>query len=707
MQARETQLLTLLAGQHQFVIPIFQRDYSWGSDECERLFKDVLAVADGPDGAIHFLGSVVWVGSESGDAVLQQRLVIDGQQRLTTCLLLLMALRDHLQHSGAQVAPADSPDALHHQYLVNPYVDKPELQSKLQLRRVDNDWLQHLLLEAPEPADKQSQVPSKLEYLRGLIAEADPARILKGIRRLIIVSVSLSPGQDNPQLIFESLNSTGVKLAQADLVRNYVLMGHPEQVQTQWYLKYWRPLEEAFGTSYRALFDSFLRDFLTLELRPTKPFKLENVYTEFKRWYPAYLNRSEKYDQAIVKLQRMARFGRYYCLFMIGPAELPKIESRLARLRKLVEVASTTIMVLYERFQQDKTLDADGFCEAIDTLESYVFRRSVLGAETRSGGTVFSNLASKIRINEPLKSLKARLAIMGRGKEFPGDEEFKQALTTADLYHRRTCFYMLERLTNSGKEKSALDGLSIEHVLPQKADLSEKWKAMLGPQWREIQQEWLHRLGNLTLSGFNSELQAAPFQTKRDLKPGGYADSSVWLNLELAKLDRWTPSEIDARGQRLAELALKVWPALEADDSAITQARLDDAVQGANGKMRADLNCDGSVRIWLDKLADFAAALGDDVTEVVSMRSIVFHEPAWFAELLPRANGIDIRLACEATELATVATGVEVTSQWAWIANSAVQGTEGSMYYVNSDVKLDAACALIRKAYELTSDEAR
>ena len=658
-------------GQHQFVIPVFQRDYSWGGDECEHLVDDVLAVADGPDGAIHFLGSAVWVGSESGDAVLQQRLVIDGQQRLTTCLLLLMALRDHLKQSRAQVAPADSPDALHNRYLVNPYVDKPELRSKLQLRRVDNEWLQHLLLEAPEPKDRQSQVPANLAYLRGLIAEKDAGRVLKGIRRLMIVSVSLSPGQDNPQLIFESLNSTGVKLAQADLVRNYVLMGHPEQVQTDWYLKYWRPLEEAFGTSYRALFDSFLRDFLTLELRPAKPFKLENVYAEFKRWYPAYLNRSQNHGQAIEQLQRMARFGRYYCRFIIGPDDTPKIELRLARLRKLVDVAATTVMVLYERLHHDKTLDADELCEAIDTLESYVFRRSVLGAETRSGGTIFSNLASRIRADAPLKSLKARLAMMGRGKEFPGDEEFMLALTTADLYHRRTCFYMLERLTNSGKEKSALNGLSIEHVLPQKAELPDEWKTMLGEQWRDIQQAWLHRLGNLTLSGFNSELQAAPFQKKRDLKPGGYADSSVWLNLELAKLDRWTPAEMEARGQQLAKLALRVWPALKADDGAIKQARLDDAVQAASGKTRADLKCDDAVRIWLDKLADFAAALGEDVTEVVSTRSIVFHEPAWFVELLPRANGIDMRLACEATELATVATGVLVTAQWAWVANSA------------------------------------
>ena len=243
---------------------------------------------------------MVWVGSEQGDAVLSQRLVIDGQQRLTTCLLLILALRDHLKQSGASVATGDSPDALQNQYLVNPYVDRVELKSKLQLRRLDNAWLQHLLLDAPIPHDKQSQVPRNLGYLRQLIAGEDGARVIKGIRRLMIVSVSLSPGQDIPQLIFESLNSTGMQLAQADLVRNYVLMGHSEQLQTDWYLKYWQPLEAAFGVNYRAFFDGFLRDFLTLELRPAKPFKLENVYVEFKRWYPAYLSRTENHIQALI-----------------------------------------------------------------------------------------------------------------------------------------------------------------------------------------------------------------------------------------------------------------------------------------------------------------------------------------------------------------------------------------------------------------------
>lgn len=705
MQARETSLLTLLAGQLQFLIPIFQRDYSWSEAECERLVLDVVAVARAPDGAIHFLGSVVWVGSETGDAVLSQRLVIDGQQRLTTGLLLLLALRDHLQHSGAAVPPTDSPDALHNQYLVNPYVDRSDLRSKLQLRRIDNEWLQHLLLDAPKPQDFLSRVPANLSFLKQLVSEYEPTLLLKGIRRLMIVSVSLSPGQDNPQLIFESLNSTGMQLTQADLVRNYVLMGHSEQLQTDWYLKYWRPLEEAFGESYRRLFDSFLRDFLTLEMKAPKPLKLESVYSEFKRWYPPHLNRTEHHTDAIERLQRMARFGGYFCRFVIGPDSSPAIEERMGRLRQLVDVAATAVMVLYERLHHDKTLLQAEFCEAIDTLESYVFRRSVLGAETRSGGTVFAALASKIRRDAPLTSMKARLAMMGRGKEFPTDGAFFDALTSGDMYHKRTAFYMLSSLTNAGREKVSLAGLTIEHVLPQKLELAAEWQAMLGPDWRVIQQSWLHRLGNLTLTAFNSEFQAKPFLQKRDRDPGGYAHSPVWLNRSLATLDAWDAAAINARGEMLAKKAMKVWPALKVEAAAIHQAELEDALQAAGSRTRDDVSCAEVLRPWFNQLADFALSLGDEVKELAQTKSLVFRMPSWFAELIPRANWIDVRLACEPDALVAMAPHVQASASWAWVAGSAVPGTEGAMFTVNTESKRDAAFELIRRAYELSTQD--
>jgi hypothetical protein len=704
MQARETSLLTLLAGQLQFLIPIFQRDYSWTEAECKRLISDIVDVANGPEGAIHFMGSVVWVSSNVGDAVISQRLVIDGQQRLTTCLLLLLALRDHIRELGASVSFADSPDALQNQYLVNPYVDRPELRSKLLLRRTDDEWLQHLLLDMPQPQNDTSRVSANLVFMREQLKTIDPVLVLKGIRRLMIVSVSLSPGQDNPQLIFESLNSTGLQLTQADLVRNYVLMGHAEQLQSDWYRRYWHPLEMSFGDHYRRLFDSFLRDFLTLELQESKPLKLERVYSEFKRWYPPYLNREENHAEAITRLQRMKRFGDYYCRFIIGPDSTPVIEERIGRLRQLVDVAATVVMVLYDRLIHDKTLTTEDFCKAIDTLESYVFRRSALGAETRSGGTIFAALAMKIGRESPLSDMNARLAMMGRGKEFPSNESFVSALTTGDMYHRRTSFYLLSRLTNTGREKVSLAGLTIEHVLPQKADLAPEWQAMLGPDWKDVQATWLHRLGNLTLTAFNSEFQANPFLQKRDRNPGGYANSPVWLNRSLGELKSWNADAIKLRGEMLAQKALDVWPALEVDTAAVQKAELDDALQASNGRTRNDVVCLEPFRPLLIQLADFALSLGDDVKELLQAKSIVFRQPFWFIELIPRANGIDIRFACDPDDLASISQYVQPTSSWSWISGSAIQGTEGAYFTVSNNTRRDAAFEMIRKAYELASD---
>ena len=319
---------------------------------------------------------------------------------------------------------------------------------------------------------------------------------------------------------------------------------------------------------------------------------------------------------------------------------------------------------------------------------------------------IFATLASKIRIVAPLESLKARLAMMGRGKDFPSDDTFFAGLVSNDMYNRRTSFYMLCRLTNAGKEKVVLADLTVEHVLPQKADLASEWQQMLGPNWIEIQRTWLHRLGNLTLTAFNSEFQAKPFLQKRDRDPGGYANSPIWLNRSLAKLEVWASSEIEARGVALAKAALKIWKPLMAESTAIKEAELEDAVLAANGRTRAEVLCPESQRQLLERLAEFTLALSDDVTEVPSLRALVYRTPAWIVELLPRANWIDVRLACDPSQLAAVAPGIQASSAWAWIANSAIQGTEGSIYTVNSEGKLLTALALIRKVYELVGEDA-
>lgn len=701
MNARETLLLPLLTGPRQFVIPIFQRDYSWTHPQCEQLLQDILRVAAAPESAIHFLGSVVYVDSEHSDAILPQWLVIDGQQRLTTCTLLLIALRDCLKTFDKPIPVQDSPEALDQQYLQNPYTDSPVLRAKLALRGVDNEWLAHVLLEYPKPDHETSRVPDNLAYLRERIEELNPLLILKGIRRLMIVSVALKAGQDNPQLIFESLNSTGLSLAQADLVRNYVLMGHSEQLQTDWYKKYWQPLETAFGSRYRDLFDNFLRDFLTLETNASKLYKLDKVYHAFREWYPSYLNQPEHRAAALEQLQRMERFGRYYCRFAIGPAGSVAMEVAVARLRSLVDVAAPVVMVLFDCLEVRKTLTEVEFCNAIAIVESYVFRRSVVGAESRSAGTVFSMLAGKINRATPLSSLKAQLARMGRGKEFPSDEAFLLSLTTEDMYHRRNSFYMLSQMTNAGKEKVDLAGLTIEHVLPQKKDLADEWQKMLGSDWQTVQTTHLHRLGNLTLTAFNSEFQAKPFLQKRNRIPGGYADSPVWLNKSLATLETWCAQEIDARSKMLADTALTIWKPLVADPAAIHQADLEEAITNTNGKTLEDVTCSDAVYSMFRELTTYADNLSEEVVELVSTKTVLYRTPAWFVEILPKASCIDIRLAVEAAELSDITLEAIDVDAWGRVIYSAIEGSAGSMFRCNGDDRLQLAKRLIQRTHEL------
>jgi len=534
VKAEDTLLLQWLgAGQRQFVIPIFQRDYSWNEVQCRQLLDDVVRVAALPDDASHFIGSIVSVASSDHGAVLPQWLVIDGQQRLTTCTVLLAVLRDRLK--GVQGLPiADSAEAVEQQFLRNQFATGTH-RNRLALRGADDACLSALLDGTPMPAESPSRVAANAGFFAEALSEVDPARLLRGLRRLSVVAVTLSPKYDNPQLIFESLNSTGMALTQADLVRNYVLMGHTEQRQTQWYEQFWRPLETAFGVHYRGFFDTFLRDFLAVERRLTTPPRLDHVYREFRSWYPSRIESDEAEQDARLKLQKLLRFGQHYCTFMFEPSRAPVAETQLRRLNTLVDVAAPTVMVILDQWGHSKAISDDELVASLDLLESYVLRRSMVSADTRSAGKIFTALAQKLSGERPAARLAALLSRMPKGAEFPSDVSFVTALQTQDVYGRRNLKFMLDRLTNQGKEKVVTDNLTIEHILPQQDVLATEWQEMLGPEWRVVRDTLLHKLGNLTLTGFNSELQARPFQEKKTAPEWGYAESAVWLSRDLAK----------------------------------------------------------------------------------------------------------------------------------------------------------------------------
>ena len=411
MNAQDLPFTDLLDGAKQFIVPIFQRDYDWGTKHCKQLWDDVLRVGKDAQAKWHFLGSVVYVAAEDNAAGISRWLVIDGQQRLATLTLLLIALRNQIKDAEDGVLPDTLPsaEAIDDYYLRNRH-GTGNRKNKLALRRVDQETLAALVDEKDLPKPASERVKDNFDFFVERIKDADLDVVHNGIKKLVIVDVSLVRGQDNPQMIFESLNSTGLDLKQADLIRNFILMGEDADVQTLLYQDYWQPIEKAFGPRYRTDFDTFIRDYLTLTLKPSKQFREEDIYPQFRNFF--YATRENKPITEI--LADLKQYGEYYAAFSLAQEENQQLKEPFLRLRSLVEVASPVILRLYHCYQRVKTLSVEEFLEATELLESYVFRRGVCEMQTRSLGQIFASLAYRVKESEPYRVLKLRLRAKAR-----------------------------------------------------------------------------------------------------------------------------------------------------------------------------------------------------------------------------------------------------------------------------------------------------
>jgi uncharacterized protein with ParB-like and HNH nuclease domain len=409
LKAEDVQLTQLLDGAKQFIVPVFQRDYSWETKHCLQLWKDIIQAGSTQNIKVHFVGSIVYIAAEENSAKINRWLLIDGQQRLTTVLLLLIALRDFITLKASEGLPTAATSMLptaaeiDDYYLINRHA-LGEDRHKLQLRRSDQESLAAIMDKVALPAHASERIAENFAFFQDLLADADLATLFAGIKKLVAVQVVLLRGQDDPQLIFESLNSTGLELAQADLIRNFVLMRQEEHVQASLYDGFWRPMEVEFDSRYRADFDRFVRDYLTLELKPSKQFKAGDIYRIFREYFYAVGG-----EQAAAKiLAELRRHSSYYVSFSSGKHSDKNLSKAFRRLRSLVDVAAPLVMRLYHCYDRAGTLALSDFIEATEILESYVFRRSVCELETRSLGRIFSSLAYSINETEPLQSLKIR-----------------------------------------------------------------------------------------------------------------------------------------------------------------------------------------------------------------------------------------------------------------------------------------------------------
>jgi uncharacterized protein with ParB-like and HNH nuclease domain/predicted transport protein len=568
MKANEANLLDFMRKAPQFVIPIFQRPYSWEDAECGQLWSDLLRAGGDEQIPTHFMGSVVYIEETLSQVTNQSPLlVIDGQQRLTTVTILLEALARSI--GDGEPTSGFSARKIRAYYLSNP-LEAGDDAYKLLLADTDRDTLLALVAEdramPPEPSER---ILANFGYFERKLADIgdDLPRLCVGLAKLMVVDVSLKRGEDNPQLIFESMNSTGRELSQADLIRNFVLMDLDPQRQSAVFAGLWRPMELNFGQeAYGRYFDAFMRHYLTVKTGEIP--NLSAVYEAFKNF-----RRSQSDLSIEALLEDVARYASHYCRMALRSEPDPTLRAAFVDLSELkVDVAYPFLLELYDDYAAG-LLAKEHLLTAVRLIESYVFRRSVCAIPTNSMNKTFATAARSFRKDDYMTSLEAYFQQLSSYKRFPNDAEFTAELQRRDLYNFRSRSYWLRRLENLDRKESVPVGeYTVEHILPQNPSLSPEWQASLGADWKRIQDAYLHTLGNLTLTGYNSEYSDKPFQVKRDMD-GGFSHSPLRLNEGLGELEDWNESTIIARGEGLSELAKTVWPAPSLSQEVVAEYR--------------------------------------------------------------------------------------------------------------------------------------
>jgi uncharacterized protein with ParB-like and HNH nuclease domain/predicted transport protein len=648
MRAINNPFTKLINGTTQFVIPVFQRDYSWTEDQNAQLWNDVLHIASADSDQHHFLGSIVYISTGDSTAGFTRWLLIDGQQRMTSLALLLIALRDHINEDEWEGSTEGlTPTKIDRYFLLNPE-ETGDKRHKLVLRRHDQATLRALLDGKATPEEASERLVESYEFFRENLKDADPDEVYRGIGKLVVVDVTLDRLIDDPQLIFESLNSTGMDLSQSDLIRNFILMGLPEQQQTRLYEEYWARIESLFRGS-DSTFDAYARDFLALKTKASKQVKGSEIYRAFRRYFPQLESESGGLEGALAE---MLRYARYHAAFSLGAeTKSTLLDQSLRQLRRLVENPATLIMRLFDCYDRLSSLSEEEFIEALGIVESYIMRRAISGLQTRGYWQIFANISYKISSESPLTDLKVGLARQHENYRFPSDADFTFELEGRDLYGMRVCHSVLDRLENfQTNEPTDTSGYTIEHIMPQNYPLPAEWRTMLGKDWEAIQKTWVHRLGNLTLTGYNSTYSDRPFEEKKSIE-GGFEESAVRLNKYVREQEVWTEVQMQERGELLANKALTIWTALEVDRQLIEAAQVEEKREQAAKRDPSKVKMSATARGLFEELSRAVRALDGQVIELAENKSVSYHGPQFFLEVLPREHKLKLLLPLEIGEV--------------------------------------------------------
>ncbi len=644
MKADAMKLLDFIgkSQEKQFVIPIYQRVYSWGKEHCEQLWDDIIKTGGNDQIEGHFIGSIVFVHDGIYTTNYNELLIIDGQQRLTTITLLLIALRDHLNDED-EFLEKFSRQKIQNRYLINSD-EKGDKKFRLILSESDRDTLLSLIdKDRRKPSEPSLKIMENFKLFEEWIGENTDKleTIFKGLEKLMVVEISLERGKDNPQLIFESMNSTGKDLTQTDLIRNYILMGLEPEKQKIFYKKYWRAMEEYFKQN-ETLFNQFVRHYLTIKTRDIP--NINKVYKAFKRY------QQERGIETEALLQDLQKYCGFFCQIAFKKEDDKELNKALGFLVDLeMDVIYPLLLELYSDYS-DGVLSKQDFIPIIALTESYIFRRAVCGLGTNSLNKVFPSFTKKINKDQYLESIKAHFLSLETTKgKFPKDSDFKNLFITIDFYSlKKEKKYFFERLENfNTKEPVNTQECTIEHIMPQ--TLTEEWKRDLGENFQAIHDKYLHTIGNLTLTGYNQEYSNNSFQEKKYMEKG-FKQSPLRINQSLKGFESFGEKEIEKRANDLADWALKIWtyPNLDAETSEKYKQK------GKREKKAYDLSSykfGSNSRELFDILRKEIKALDERVTEKFNQEYISYMFDKNFVDIVVQTKDLKLYLNMPFNEL--------------------------------------------------------
>lgn len=563
LQAGETTLNKLLNTSRQFIVPIFQRNYSWQKSQYEQLWFDILRASKFKEKQNHFIGSIVYIDMGTPAGRPQQLLLIDGQQRLTTISILLCAIKDYVQKFNLETKLINLAK-IKNQFLYNSDEideDRYKLLLNVQDKETYIKLIDNTIFTVNKPA---TNIIKCYEFFYERIEDfikqhGQIDEIYAGIFKLSLVSISLDKDIDNPQMIFESMNSTGKDLSQTDLLRNYLLMDLTPEKQTRLYKTYWKPMEELFGEDiYKNdvnKFDYFIRDFLTLKSDTGYICKINNVYENFKRYYLD--NNCEKF----AVLKDLFTYAKYYACIDLLQEKDDELKLYWQEFKKLdSHVVYPFLLNLYDDYSCQILIKED-FKKILQVVISYLWRRAICEIPTNSLSKTFATLYQAVDKDDYVNSVIKAFVFKSSYKRFPSDYEVREKLQTKDIYHFRLRKYLLEALENYyHKEPIDLNtaNYTIEHIMPQNIEHNLSWQQMLGEDWQEVHSLYLHTLGNLTITGYNAEMSNKSFGEKVNGE-SGFKHSHLKLNESIAQSDVWNKKAIQRRTNILTDIILKIW----------------------------------------------------------------------------------------------------------------------------------------------------